>query len=84
MATRYQLFFEPCDALENSEFEAAIQSFASTQPPAPVPPVYARYDSPHGRWLLSFETRKTLQAFRDFWHEQTERADIEEPGEATA
>lgn len=85
MDTRYELSFRPCDALENAEFESALHAFVDREAKKDIDTsssVFARYDTPHARWLLSFETQKALQAFRSFWRAQTERVDSE--GESSA
>jgi len=78
MDKRYELSFRPCDALENAEFETALHAFVDLEAKKDMDTsssVFARYDTPHARWLLSFETQKALQAFRSFWREQTDRVD---------
>ena len=89
MSAQHQLSFEPADELELKEFEAVLHEFVARESALPQEEssyVYARYDAPVGRWLLSFETRTALQSFRAFWTTYVAQTDeaVEPPAHGAA
>lgn len=78
MDQRYELSFRPADEIERREFEGVLHQFVelvSSEPDDDAGAVFARYDTPLGRWHLSFETRSAMQRFRRYWAEHAATID---------
>ena len=78
MDTAYELSFLPADELERREFEGVLHDFVAVEAGKPMgesSSVFARYDAPSGRWVLTFDTNAALKAFRDHWRAHVTRAD---------
>jgi hypothetical protein len=82
MEPSYELDVLPADELEQAAFEGALHEFVASEsrkPEAESSSVFARYDAPTGRWVLTFDTSAALKAFRDHWLARIRRLDRPSP-----
>jgi hypothetical protein len=78
MDSEYEMSFLPADELERREFEGVLHEFVASEahkPKAESSSVFASYDAPSGRWVLTFDTYAALKAFRDHWRAHVARID---------